>query len=108
MSKTIAEINVSLAKHEEKREKYRLPITIFNKSSMGFQKAEVAVKDEGTNTVDTVYFGNIPAGESAVEYADLPGGIESCIWKILPDIGDEIYGFGVADNAGGVNLTITD
>ena len=87
---------------------YRLPITIINRSSVGFQKAEVAVKDEDSNSVATAYFGHIPKGATAQEFVHLPGGIEVCIWKILPDVGDEIYGVGAANNAGGVKLTITD
>jgi len=109
LKKTV-EITSSIGSVRQKNltDAYKLPVTIFNKSSVGFQKAEVAVKDEGSNQVYTCYFGAIAAGSSAREYASLPGGIEMCIWKILPDIGDEIYGFGMADNAGGVDLTITD
>lgn len=108
--KEVAEFTASISSSAQKAdlETYRLPVTINNRSSVGFQKAEVAVKDEGSGQVYTCYFGAIGVGASAREYADLPGGIEVCIWKILPDIGDEIYGVGMANNASGVNLTITD
>jgi hypothetical protein len=108
-----AEFNQAISKKNKSLNTYRLPIKIINKSSVGFMKAEVAVKDEGTSnsgdeTVVTVYFGSIPVGTSSTEYADLPGGIEFIIYKIQPDFGDEIYGFGAANNAGGANITITD
>ncbi len=105
----IAELSGSISAAKNKTASaYPLPVTIINNSSIGFQKAEVAVKDEGTGDVDTVYFGPIPRGQSAQQTAHLPGGIEICIWKILPDVGDEIYGLGMANNASGVRLTITD
>jgi hypothetical protein len=108
-----AEFTQSISKKKNSLNTYRLPITIINKSSVGFMKAEVAVKDEGSSrsgdeTVVTVYFGHIPVGESSTEYANLPGGIEFVIYKIQPDLGDEIYGFGAADNAAGADITITD
>ncbi|CAI8357223.1 MAG: Uncharacterised protein [Formosa sp. Hel3_A1_48] len=113
MNKKITELSQSIKKAKKTESNYRLPITIINKSSVGFMKAEVAAKDEGTpssgdETVATAYFGSIPAGQKQTEYVNLPGGIEFVIWKIQPDFGEEIYGFGAANNAGGVDLTITD
>lgn len=87
---------------------YPISIEIINKSSVGFQKAEVAVKDEGSGAVATAYFGHISSGGTAREVVQLPGGVEQCIWKILPDVGDEIYGYGLGNNVKGVRLTITD
>jgi len=108
-----AEFTQAISKKKSTLNTYRLPITIINKSSVGFMKAEVSVKDEGTSssgdeTVVTVYFGGIPEGQSATEYANLPGGLEFVIYKIQPDLGEEIYGFGAADNAAGADITITD
>lgn len=87
---------------------YAIPITIRNASSVGFQKAEVAVKDEGSGQVATAYFGYIAARSTATEHVQLPGGIESCLYKIWPEVGDEILGGGLANNAPGVNITISD
>jgi len=87
---------------------YNIQITIRNASSVGFQKAEVAVKDEGSRQVATAYFGHINPKSSATEHVQLPGGIESCIYKITPDVGDDIVGMGFANNAPGVNITISD
>lgn len=112
-NQTISKHKQSISEITRSKANYRLPITINNKSSIGFMKAEIAVKDEGSassgdETVVTAYFGSIPKGESRTEYVNLPGGIEFAIQKIQPDFGDEIYGFGAADNAAGVELTITD
>lgn len=87
---------------------YNIPITIRNASSVGFQKAEVAVKDEGSNTVASAYFGHINSHSTATETVQLPGGIESCVYRITPDVGEDILGGGLANNAPGVNITISD
>jgi hypothetical protein len=89
-------------------ETYSIPITIRNASSMGFQKAEVAVKDEGSQQVATAYFGHIPARTTSTQNVQLPGGIESCLYRITPDVGEDIVGGGLANNAPGVNITISD
>ncbi|PWL28663.1 hypothetical protein [uncultured Roseivirga sp.] len=111
--KNINQIKQSIAILKEEKKTYDLPITIINQSSVDFDRAEVAVKDEGSpgpgdETVDTVYFGYIAKGSSKTEYARLPGGIEFAVYKIQPRLGEEIYGFGYADNAAGVDITITD
>ena len=89
-------------------EMYSIPITIRNASSIGFQKAEVAVKDEGSQQVATAYFGHIPSRTTSTERVQLPGGIESCLYRITPDVGEDIVGGGLANNAPGVNITISD
>ncbi len=104
------ELSQSLSKprNSDALRSYNISITIKNKSSVGFQKAEVAVKDNESGDVETAYFGHIPSGGSAQQIVQMPGGIEFCIWKILPDVGEEIYGSGIANNAPGVVLTIND
>lgn len=70
------QLESSLSRSKEKAAtSYRIPITIRNASSMGFQKAEVAVKDEDSNQVATAYFGHIPSRSSATESVNLPGGV---------------------------------
>ena len=103
------ELSLSLSKAREKAaDTYQFPIRIINKSSIGFQKAEVAVKDTESNEVDTAYFGYIAAKTTSTEYVNLPGGIEFCTFRIFPDVGDDIVGGGIASNAPGVDITIND
>jgi hypothetical protein len=87
---------------------YPISVMINNRSTMGFKKAEVAVKDNDSNQVVTARFGRIEAGASARETVTLPGGIEWCVFRITPDVGEDILGGGAASNAPGVEITIED
>lgn len=73
---------------------------------MDFQKADVAIKDEGQQYVGTATFGRITARTSATRNVGMPGGVESAAYNIWPDVGDKIFGMGFADNAGEVIITI--
>lgn len=104
------EIISSLASFSSKGnvEAYPIRIRIINKSSMDFIKAEVGVKDTASNQHAIAYFGHIASKTTAQEIVHLPGGIEFCQFKITPQVGSDITGGGIAGNAPGVDITITD
>lgn len=110
MDKKPAEIKFSLAENAKKSEVafYPISISVINESSVDFRVAEIAVKDNDSNRVATGILQDIPSGGEAHTTVQLPGGIELCIWKITPVVGEIITGFGAANNAPGVRLTITD
>jgi len=103
-------IKFSLAESANKGNKafYPISISVINESSVDFRVAEIAVKDNDSNRVATGILHDIPSGGEAHTTVQLPGGIEFCLWKIIPVVGETITGFGAASNAPGVRLTITD
>lgn len=88
--------------------RYDIPVTIINNSSIGFSKADVAIKDNGTGEVQTVYFGRIEPNRRDTRVASMPGGVEQAAYNIWPDVGEKIFSMGFADNASAVNITIRD
>lgn len=108
--KKILIFNTSLISETvEKQRNYEIPITIKNQSSrMGIRKAEVAVKDEDAQYATTVNFGRIEKQSQVTKNAIMPGGVESCLYKIFPDVGDEVMGGGLGDNVGEIIITISD
>ena len=85
---------------------YQIPVTINNNTAVDFDRAEVAIKDEGKQYVGTAKFQKIAARKSATQNVSMPGGVESCAYNIWPEVGEKIFGLGYGDNASAVVITI--